>query len=282
MQRLESVEQIGIAVCREQHGFLFTGKDVIYPYIIMCLCTKGSARAVYDMQVLTQNKNDLGVIMPEHIMRPLDSTDDYTYAWFVITPKMISEILSDEDRQRFDKNPMCQLTDEQVERLLATVDQLEYISSFSEEQMPHRHSLLKAQLTVGFELLVHFRKTQDSEWVNSRYATLYSRFCDLVVKNYTISRNVNYYAEQLGYEPRYFSKIFRNQSGGMSPLEWIRKYVATQAKHIIETHPRMTIKEIAFMLGFPSTANFCRYFKQVTGITPQEYKNNLEIKEIRS
>lgn len=26
-------------------------------------------------------------------------------------------------------------------------------------------------------------------------------------------------------------------------------------------------------LGFPTTANFCRYFKRATGIYPQEYKN---------
>ena len=25
-------------------------------------------------------------------------------------------------------------------------------------------------------------------------------------------------------------------------------------------------------LGFPTTANFCRYFKHATGMTPQEYR----------
>lgn len=280
MQRIETVEQIGMAACREQHHFPFIGKDVMYPYVIMCLCTGGSARALYDMRMLTQNKNCLGLIMPEHVMRPLDCTDDYTQAWFIISPKMISEILSDEDRERFDKKPMCQLTDEQAERLLAVVEQLEYISGFPEEQLPRRHTMLKAQLTVGYELLVHFRKTQDSEWANTRYATLFSRFCDLVVENYTLSRNVNFYAERLGYEARYFSKIFRKQSGGISPLEWIGKYVTTQAKHIIETHPRMSVKEITYLLGFPNTANFCRYFKRVAGVTPQEYKNMVRKKDI--
>ena len=256
MRRVEAVEQMGLAVCREQHGLWVIDKDVMFSYVIMCLCTQGKAHSMYDMQILKHKKNDLGLIMPEHI----------------------SDILSEEDRAQFDKNPMCQLTDEQVERLLAVVDQLEYISGFSEEEVPRRYTMLRAQLTVGYELLRHFRKIQDPEWANSRYATLFSRFCDLVVKNYTISRNVNYYAKLLGYEPRYFSKIFRSQCGGMSPLKWIRQYVTTQAKHIIETHPRTSIKDIAYMLGFPSTANFCRYFKQVTGITPEEYKNKVKNK----
>jgi AraC-like DNA-binding protein len=38
------------------------------------------------------------------------------------------------------------------------------------------------------------------------------------------------------------------------------------------THPKQTVKDTAFQLGFPTTANFCRYFKRATGIYPQEYK----------
>ena len=41
---------------------------------------------------------------------------------------------------------------------------------------------------------------------------------------------VNFYADLMGYSPRYFSTVFRQFSGGLSPLEWIQQYVATQAK----------------------------------------------------
>ena len=33
-----------------------------------------------------------------------------------------------------------------------------------------------------------------------------------------------------------------------------------------------TVKATALELGFPNTGNFCRYFKRITGIYPQEYK----------
>ena len=48
--------------------------------------------------------------------------------------------------------------------------------------------------------------------------------------------------------------------------------MATQAKRIMDAHPQQTVKETAYQLGFPTTANFCRYFKRATGINPQEYK----------
>lgn len=272
IQKIEAVEETGFAAGLEAYGFKLINKDVVFPYIIMTLCTRGSARALYDMQELTQSKNELGLIMPGHIMRPLECSEDYTYAWFIISPKMISDVFSDEDRSRFDKMPMCKLTEEQTKRLLMSIDQLLYISSFSEEKVPHRYIMLKAQLTVGYELLVHYRKSQDPEWPKDNYATLYSRFCDLVVENYTVSRNVNFYAERIGYEARYFSKLFKKISNGISPLEWIGRYVTAQAKRIMYIHPQLSIREVAIRLGFPNTANFCRFFKRVTGITPQEYK----------
>ena len=69
-------------------------------------------------------------------------------------------------------------------------------------------------------------------------------------------------------------QVFRQFGNGLSPLEWIQQYVATQAKLIMNTHPKQTVKETAYQLGFPTTANFCRYFKRATGIYPQAYKES--------
>lgn len=265
------VEQVGF-VAGSNFRFNHLNQDYVLPYIVFSLCTSGCSRALYDMKEVVQHKNDLGVIMPMHPLKELECSEDFSYTWFIITPKMINEVLSEEDIARFGKMPMCRLTDEQAERVLAVCDQLMYIASFSENELPRRHSMLKAELTVGYELLLHFREVQDPEWNKSTKDMLYSRFCDLVVENYTKSRNVNFYAKRLGYDARYFSKLFRTMSNGISPLEWIEQYVATQARFVIDAYPKQSIKETAFQLGFPSTANFCRYFKRVTGATPDEYK----------
>ena len=271
-QAMYFAEDRGFSVGRGKRGFSKLNTDLVFPYVIMPLCTSGSARGLYDMQLLEQRKNCMDLFMPGHVLHPLEYSDDYSFAWFVISPKLLDEVLSNEDKERFDKMPMCQLTDEQVEKLMKVIDQLVYISNFTEEEMPRRHMMLKAQLLIGYELLVHYRRVQDPGWKDSQTAVLFSRFCDLVVENYTKSRNVNYYADLLGYDARYFSKVFRTLSNGISPLEWIGRYVATQAKHVMKTNPKQSIKETAFQLGFPSTANFCRYFKRVTGFTPEEYK----------
>lgn len=133
--------------------------------------------------------------------------------------------------------------------------------------------MLLSQLSIGYEFISYYRREQDEQWKSGRSSALYEQFCDLVVAHYKENRNVNYYAGLLGYEGRYFSKLFRQLSHGISPLEWIQHYVIMRAKSIMDENPEQTVKETAFQLGFPTTANFCRYFKRVTGIYPQAYKN---------
>lgn len=272
---MQAVEQSGLMAGSMAHGFAVQNTDLVLPYVIITLCTSGSLRGSYDMQEMQQGKSDLCIIMPGHIVRQFGYSDDYTCAWLAISPKILDDILAmlpDKGDSRFDQTPMCRLTDEQAVRLLTIIGQLEYISSFAEDVLPHRYLMLKSQLTVGYELLIHYREEQDREWMNNHHVTLYSRFCDMVVEHHTHSRNVNFYAERLGYDARYFSKLFRNISNGVSPLEWIGQYVTTKAKRIMLAHPKQSVKETAFQLGFPSTASFCRYFKRITGITPKEYR----------
>ena len=132
--------------------------------------------------------------------------------------------------------------------------------------------MLLSHLAVGYEFINYYRREQDKQWAESRSVKLYTQFCDLVVEHYRENRNVYYYAGLMDYDPRYFSKVFRQYSNGLSPLEWIQQYVVTQAKHIMDMYPKQTVKETAYQLGFPTTGNFCRYFKRATGIYPQENK----------
>ena len=167
---------------------------------------------------------------------------------------------------------MCHLTNVQVMRLAALTEVLEAIASHDTTDLQLRQQMLQSHLAVGLEFINYYRREQDKEWAENRPAMIYKQFCDLVVEHYTENRNVQYYADLMDYDARYFSKVFRQYSNGMSPLEWIQQYVATQAKRIMDTYPEQTVKETAIQLGFSSTANFCRYFKRATGIYPMDYR----------
>ena len=274
-QLIQFVEQNGVYVNREVCNYNVTGVDGVFPYVIINLCLRGSARVSFDMQEFAIEKNDFGILMPGHVLRRISCSEDYAYACVLISTEMLNELKANafsHNSDRYNYAPKCHLTDVQAKRVMELIELLEAIALHDSKDLKLRRQMLVSHLAVSYEFINYYRREQDKQWSESRPATLYTQFCDLVVEHYKKNRNVNYYAGLLNYDARYFSKVFRQFSGGRSPLEWIQQYVAAQAKRIMDTDPKQTIKEVAFQLGFPSTANFCRYFKRATGIYPQEYK----------
>jgi len=276
-QLIEDIERSGVVIVREMQRFFSYNEDFVFPHIILTLILSGSARAEYDMRVITHHKNDLAIIMPGHIMRPLDCTDDFTYALFFISPKMFDDLrfhTFSHDYEKFNYAPVCSLTDEQAAHLLAIVDQLIVIANHTDEELPHRYQALLAQLAVGYEFLNYYRREQDKQWAENRHTELFNRFCDLVAKHYRESREIKYYADLLNLTPKYLSKVIRAATGGITPAEWIEQFVTAQAKRLIETRATQTLQETAYMLGFSEPSSFYRYFKRVTGMTAKQYRDS--------
>ena len=273
---IEEVEQSGIVIVREMHRFFNLNEDFVFPHIILTLCLSGSARAKYDMRVITHKKNDLAFIMPGHVMHPMDCTDDFTYALFFISPKMFDDLrfhTFSHDYEKFNYAPVCSLTDEQAAHLMTIVDQLIAITNHTDKELPHRYQAMLAQLAVGFEFLNYYRHEQDRQWSENRHAELFNRFCDLVVKHYRESREVKYYASLMNITPKHLSKVIRAATGGLSPGQWIEQYVTAQAKRLIEARATPTLQETAYMLGFSEPTSFYRFFKRVTGMTAKQYRS---------
>lgn len=271
----QSIEQNDILIVREMPRFFGYNEDFVFPHIILTLILSGSARAMYDMRVITHHKNDLTIILPGHIMHPIECSDDFSYTLLFISPKMFDDLrfhTFSHDYEKFNNAPFCSLTDEQAAHLLAIVDQLAIIANHTDEDLPHRYQTLLAQLAVGYEFLNYYRRDQDRQWAENRNADIFNRFIDLVVKHYRESREVKYYADLLHISPKHLSKVVRTATNGLSPVKWIEQYVMVQAKQLIETRATQTLQEIAYLLGFTEPTSFYRYFKRVTGMTAKQYR----------
>lgn len=270
------VEQKDLVLEKEVCGFAKKGVDVSFPHVIIFLCLRGSATALYDMREMRVEKDTLAVIMPKHIVRPLDCSEDFAYMRIAVSSDILGEVknhILGHEYDVFHKSPTCQLTDVQVERVKALAEVLSAIAQHDELML--RRQMLQIQLAIAYEFVHYYRREEDKRWDKTKYVDVYNRFTDLVVAHYKENRNVNYYASLLDYDQQYFTKLFIKASGGVSPLEWIQQYVVTQAKLLMDANPKQTVKETAYQLGFPTTANFCRYFKRATGIYPQAYKETL-------
>ena len=68
----------------------------------------------------------------------------------------------------------------------------------------------------------------------------------------------------------YLIRLFK-QEFGISPLQYINKKKVERAQLLLCTTD-MTVKEIAYKLGFNDKSYFIRMYRKVTGTTPQEYR----------
>lgn len=275
---LQSIEKNDILIVREMSQIFGNHEDYVFPHVVLTLILNGRARAMYDMRVITHRKNDLAIILPGHIMHPLDCTDDFSYALLFISNKMLDDLrfhTFSHDHEKFNNAPVCSLTDEQAAHLLALVDQIAIIANHTDKELPHRHHALLAQLAVGYEFLNYYRREQDRQWAENRHANLFNCFCDLVVKHYRENREVKYYADLMNLSPKHLSKVISTATNGLSPAKWIEQYVTAQAKHLIEARATQTLQEIAYMLGFSEPTSFYRYFKRATGMTAKQYRDTV-------
>ena len=272
----QTVEEKGVWIEPCKHRFTAFNMDVSFSFVILTLCLSGTARALYDQREMTHHKNDLALLLPGHVMRPLECSEDYAYARIAISKGMIERLRSQlfsHDYMKYSTSPVFSLTDEQALRLVQVLEHMSFIAAHSEIELMHRNHILLAQMVVGYEYINYYRKEQDRLLPPDNNAGIFSRFCDLVVEHYRESKEIQYYASLLDLHPKYLSRVVRTATNGVTPGQWIDRYVVAQAKRLILANPELSLKEIAYELGFSEPTSFYRFFKRVTGLTANEFRH---------
>ena len=78
-------------------------------------------------------------------------------------------------------------------------------------------------------------------------------------------------ARHFEFNYSYFCTLFRKYKG-ISPNEYIINKKVKQAKFLLRTYREMTVKNVAWKVGYEDSYYFSRIFKSVTGQTPTEYR----------
>jgi len=97
------------------------------------------------------------------------------------------------------------------------------------------------------------------------------KFMALLSKDSGTHRSVAYYADELCYSPKHFSKVIK-QACGKTPLELINENTMEHIKYRLK-HSDKSIKEIAEEFDFPNQSFFGKYVKAHLGMSPANYRN---------
>lgn len=250
------------------------GLEMTSKRICVLLTLKGTARMRYDMREIILQANDLIFLMPGHVVQFVEILEDFTYVRMYVSPAVLEEMqfhAFSRGTEKYHYQPVCQLTEKRKERIIMLGKMIDAIIEHEEDNLPLQRQILMAQLAVAYEFLNYYRQDQDRLFAEHKYSLLFNHFCDLVVAHYKESRDVKFYADLLHISTKYFSKVF-HQTAGISPAEWIDRYVVIQAKRLMESSPERTIQEIAYELGFTEPTSFHHFFRRMTGMSASEWK----------
>jgi AraC family transcriptional regulator, transcriptional activator of pobA len=166
--------------------------------------------------------------------------------------------------------PFMVLTPEQAARLSVIFEYL------IQEYNDHQKNKDEMIATKVLELLLQcdrYLSGTDPEKKADVYSGLVDSFNELIQKNVKTERSVQFYADALHLHPNHLNFI-------------MKKYTGTTAKHTIVDHlfleatqllgsTSLSVKEIAYELGFTSPGSFSSFFRKMSSIPPSKYRSDL-------
>ncbi len=107
-------------------------------------------------------------------------------------------------------------------------------------------------------------------YLTGRSAQLYNEFLTAVQQHHSTNRDVAFYADCLNVSPTYLSQVTHKVSG-KNPKNIIDQALAETISNRLSS-TMLTIQEVAYAFKFGSQAQFTKYFKKQTGLTPSEFR----------
>lgn len=261
------------AMLRQSRFFLNSFVQKGQPYMVddyrMAVVRGGTADAIINLQERHIESGMITLIGPGTILQPQQFSSNYNMTGMVLSPTLAEECL--------DKDFLNWLTlnDNLVIMSLEEDDRSVFIQGIE--------MLWKLCQTEGFvpkvtpnlvaammQLLRNLVQKNNPEEMGKKNRSEFQRFLSLVNRYCDKQRKISFYAEQLYITPHYLSSLIRQQSG-MTAKDWIDKGVITKAKAMLNQR-NLQVAEVSYQLGFPNPSFFVKYFKRLTGVTPNEYR----------
>lgn len=263
--------EIGIvnSMCGMNNRLFKTGQPYRAKEVRIFHVTRGKARTSVNLIEHTLGEHSFGIIPPDSLLEFLEFDDEFDFqvlavdSNFIPTPQHVV------------------LTDQYTGQAFCMSDNLEewqrtgtYFSLIWDAVHLHPYRR-EAVRHLVMSLLYHFHYLQadnrrDERLRPSRQEELFRRFITLVNEHCKTQRTTAFYADRLCLSPRYLSSVIRDVSG-RTVVEWVNQAVILEAKVLLK-HSDLLTYQIADELYFPNPSFFSKFFKRMTGMTPQEYQ----------
>lgn len=170
-------------------------------------------------------------------------------------------------------SPKTQLKQEEFSCIYDLLKQIE--KEFLKISDNYSQKIIRSLLHVLITLIHRIKAKGYNKVQLSNYLKEFIKFQDLLEKNYSKSKQVSYYADKMGFSTKKLNTIVKYIAN--KPVKaFIDDVIIIKAKRFL-LHSNLSVKEVAFKIGFKDPTNLYKYFKKHTRFTPEAYKKRYRI-----
>jgi AraC family transcriptional activator of pobA len=220
-------------------------------------------------------KNNILIFIPQNSVNRFDPEGEYEGKAIIFTDEFFCKNESDIQylrstmlfRDLYDIatiNVQCE--EKELSKTLEIMEN-EFLSSKDNVQSNILHNLLHVFLLQAER---EIRKQGFKELKSGINLNYLIQFKDFLEENFKEIKSVNQYADKLSISEKQLHKATTSLLD-KTPKQIIDERILLEAKRLL-AHSNLSIKEIAYDLGYEEPTNFIKYFKKHTESTPSEFR----------
>lgn len=240
--------------------------------LAISLCLYGELTVEINMIEHHISTGSLVITLPEDILQHKEISDDVKGLFIIVSQQFIEEAFPQIEEilplfLHIPKYPCLNLSVQECVRIQSFYN---FFIQHLEDNSFYKNKIVRSIL----QSLIYYIAgiiNLDKDNKRERKDELFTRFVQLIIKNYKKNRKLDFYADKLFITPKYLSDVIKKISG-RSAHDWIDRYILLEAKILLRSSHK-TIQQIADELNFPNNSFFSKYFKKHCGMTPKEYRD---------
>ncbi|WP_158839858.1 helix-turn-helix domain-containing protein [Polaribacter sp. L3A8] len=134
----------------------------------------------------------------------------------------------------------------------------------------YSYKLIRSLLHILITLIYRLKSKEYNNVQQSKYLKEFIKFQNALEEDYFKTKKVYDYANKLGFSTKKLNTVVKFIAN-KAAKEFIDDTVIIKIKRLLLQN-NLSIKEIAFKVGFKDPANLYKYFKKHTTFTPEEFR----------
>lgn len=243
-------------------------------FTIVIFCEEGCVNLSYNMQEKTLSGGQVVILVPGTVIENIYIMPDTEFVILAVADDNFvpgGRLYNSTFIQKNFTSPLLLTLDKALSHNCIS------IYKHLRESVVTKGDTLPEELVKGFFMVMsgmvviniqHCLMARDREKISSSEHIL-KAFLQRAEEDHREHKDVKYYANRAGLTPKYFAKVILKASG-RHPLNLIREYIINDARTMLKSG-NYTVDQICNILHFSSRAQFNKYFKDATGISPVRY-----------